>query len=71
MAPAVFVDLDLDAFRQPWRLISRPWTEEDDRRLSELVQQKRPARSIGLALRRSEKAVNSRLWKLRQEKKEA
>jgi hypothetical protein len=53
------------------RLISRPWTVDDDKRLWELAAQKRSMLSTAVALRRSEKAVASRLSKLRAAKKKA
>jgi hypothetical protein len=42
------------------RLISRPWTEEEDKLLLALLQQRRPLSFIGVRLRRSTGAVNSR-----------
>ena len=44
---------------------NRPWTAEDDRRLLELRATGRSSRSIGVALRRSAKAVDDRLRILR------
>ena len=38
------------------RLISRPWTVDDDKRLWELAAQKRSMLSTAVALRRSEKS---------------
>ena len=45
--------------------LNRPWTAEDDRRLLELRATGRSSRSIGVALRRSAKAVDDRLCGLR------
>ena len=42
------------------RPISRPWTEEEDKLLLALLQQRRPRGFIGVRLRRSAGAVNSR-----------
>lgn len=46
-------------------LLVRPWTGEDDTRLAEMVAQKRQRTAIALALRRSKRAVSTRLTKLR------
>ena len=51
------------------RIISRPWTEEDDRRLLELKDQGLSTIKIGLSLKRTTKAVSSRLSALRRRKK--
>jgi hypothetical protein len=45
--------------------LNRPWTAEDDHRLLELRATGRSSRSIGVALRRSAKAVDGRLRVLR------
>jgi hypothetical protein len=50
-------------------IISRPWTEEDDRRLLELKDQGLSTIKIGLSLKRTTKAVSSRLSALRWRKK--
>jgi hypothetical protein len=44
---------------------NRSWTAEDDRRLLELRATGRSSRSIGVALKRSAKAVDDRLRILR------
>jgi hypothetical protein len=51
------------------RIISRPWTEEDDRRLLQLKDQRLSAIKIGVTLKRTTKAVTSRLSILRRRKK--
>jgi hypothetical protein len=50
-------------------IISRPWTEEDDQRLLQLKDQGLSAIKIGLTLKRTTKAVTSRLSILRKRKK--
>jgi hypothetical protein len=49
---------------------NRPWTAEDDRRLMELRAAGRSSISIGVVLRRSPKAIDGRLRKLRQPDRE-
>jgi hypothetical protein len=51
------------------RIISRPWTEEDDRRLLQLRDQALSTIRIGVTLKRTTKAVSSRLSALRRRKK--
>jgi hypothetical protein len=51
------------------RIISRPWTEEDDRRLLQLRDQGLSTIKIGVTLKRTTKAVTSRLSILRRSKK--
>ena len=51
------------------RIISRPWTEEDDRRLLQLREQGLSTIKIGVTLKRTTKAVTSRLSILRKKKK--
>jgi hypothetical protein len=48
----------------------RPWSVDDDRRLLELRATGRSSRSIGVALKRSSKAVDDRLRILRQRDRE-
>ena len=50
-------------------IISRPWTEEDDRRLLQLKDQRLSTIKIGLTLKRTTKAATSRLSILRKRKK--
>jgi hypothetical protein len=47
------------------RNLSRPWTEDEDKKLLTIAAQKRAPLSIALALRRTKGAVNSRLSILR------
>jgi DNA-binding CsgD family transcriptional regulator len=47
------------------RMLIRLWTTDDDRRLLELRATGRSSRAIGMALRRSPKAVDTRLRILR------
>jgi hypothetical protein len=51
------------------RIISRPWTEEDDRRLLQLRDQGLSTIKIGVTLKRTTKAVTSRLSVLRRRQK--
>jgi hypothetical protein len=51
------------------RIISRPWTEDDDRRLLQLKEQRLSTIKIGVTLKRTTKAVTSRLSILRRRKK--
>jgi hypothetical protein len=51
------------------RIISRPWTAEDDRRLLQLRDQGLSTIKIGVTLKRTTKAVTSRLSILRRRKK--
>jgi hypothetical protein len=51
------------------RIISRPWAEEDDRRLLQLRDQGLSTIKIGVTLKRTTKAVTSRLSILRRRKK--
>jgi hypothetical protein len=53
------------------RKIVRPWTEDDDRRLLRMVEQNCSIRMIGVSLKRTQKAINTRLWKLRAAKSKA
>jgi hypothetical protein len=47
------------------RKISRPWTEDEDKRLLTMSAQKRSQLSIALSLRRTKAAITSRLSILR------
>jgi hypothetical protein len=44
---------------------NRPWTEEEDRRLLDMVTRRRPRTSVAAALRRSVSAIAGRLRILR------
>jgi hypothetical protein len=50
------------------RKLSRPWMEEDDRRLLDMIAQQRSRLGIAAALKRSRAAIVGRLKKLRTEK---
>jgi hypothetical protein len=43
----------------------RPWTDEEDRRLLEMIEAERPRTSIAAALKRSLAAIKGRLRDLR------
>ena len=52
-------------------LISRRWSPDDDRRLIEMTEANRSKAAIGAALRRTSKAVHSRLNILRAKERAA
>jgi len=47
------------------KLLSRPWTDEEDARLVEMIERGRQRAAIAAALKRTQAAISGRLWVLR------